>query len=329
MLKRLERQAMEADLAAVRGLLNERTEEDDPVGWMQFSERISFLENRLKEFDAQSSNKAEVGLFFGGRPVLGSHGILADFSSRILNEFQTLVTSAHASADGWLGSRGPFPQRERTQLMITNVARGSFGFVLEQATDLEMFETDVKSALDTALDLVSKVASSDQENFEEITEELDSRVFNSLKNFVRLLDDSGATLRIMDSHREIELERSAISLAISRTRDTTFVEEEVTRAGILYVLPSSRQFELHPGTFTVAFQEPIKGKISNDCMRELTGGSNEVRPGIIGSFVSARLRVKSLQGQSPHSTKRSYVLLSFSPTDRGNAMVLHNPLTLK
>ena len=45
MLKKLEVDALKADLAAVTALLAARTEDDDPVGWLQLSGRQADLAN--------------------------------------------------------------------------------------------------------------------------------------------------------------------------------------------------------------------------------------------------------------------------------------------
>ena len=147
MLKRLERDATKADLAAVELLLSARTPEEDPIGHMQFSRRLDDLTRRLQEIEEAPSTAVEVGLFFGGRPVVGSYGILAEFGAKALAEFQTLVSSAFAAQEGALGSRGPVPQRDRTQLLLTDVARGSFGFILNQAEVQPQF---VDSAMRTS-----------------------------------------------------------------------------------------------------------------------------------------------------------------------------------
>src|SRR3546814_1766072 len=90
MLKRLELDATKADLAAVEALLNARSPDEDPVGYMQFSRRLEDLNRRLREIEAAPSTRAGVGLFFGGRPVVGSYGIQAELGAKAVAEFQTL-----------------------------------------------------------------------------------------------------------------------------------------------------------------------------------------------------------------------------------------------
>ena len=70
MLKKLERDAIEADLSAVEALLQRRTEVDDPIGWLQFQERKETLTSKLAEIGEHPALAASVALFFGGLPVL-------------------------------------------------------------------------------------------------------------------------------------------------------------------------------------------------------------------------------------------------------------------
>lgn len=308
MLKRLERDAAKADLAAVEALLNERSAESDPIGHLQFSRRAEAISRRLREIEAAPSTGAEVGLFFGGRPVIGSHGILADFGTKAVSEFQNLVSSTFAAAEGALGARGPVPQRDRTQLMLTNVARGSFGFILQQADEPQLVDTQMKEVISRVVDLLFRVASPDQEAFEGVADNVDNRVLGSLRSFFKTLDDAGATVRFVEDQREFTLRRDEIELARERTEHATIVETAQTATGTLYVLPVARRFELHP----LGGDEAFRGSIAPDCLANLTGGGREVRPGIIGTTQTVRLRVREIraEGQDP---KRGYTLISLQP----------------
>jgi hypothetical protein len=70
-------------------------------------------------------------MLFAGRPVIGSQGIAADFSAAMIGNIQALVSTQWASAEGPLGERGPIRQRDISQMFVTDFARGSAGFVLE------------------------------------------------------------------------------------------------------------------------------------------------------------------------------------------------------
>jgi len=304
MLKRIARDATKADLAAVEALLKERTEEEDPVGYLQFALRADELTKRLEEIEETPSTNAEVGLFFGGRPVVGSYGIQAEFGAKAISEFQTLVSNAYASMDGNLGARGPVRHRERTQLFLTNVVRGSFGFILEQMGDQKLIDSEIKQALLGAVDLIFKVASPDQETFEGIIEEVDGRILSSLRSFFKVLDEAGATLRIVEDRREYTLQRADVELARKRTEAVTLQEIENNFVGTIYVLPASRRFELHDQDGSI-----LKGPISRHCLEEILDANGEVVAGLIGSRRHVRLRVREIQtrGYDPH---KSYILLA-------------------
>ena len=305
MLKQLERDAIQADIAAVEALLKARTTENDPVGHMQFSRRLEDLTQRLHEVEASPSTSAEVGLFFGGRPVVGSYGILADFGGKAVAEFQALVSSAFAAQEGALGARGRLPQRDRSQLLLTDVARGSFGFILHQAQDPALIDSEMKEVVSHAVDLVLRVSSPDEETFETLAEGVDGRVFGSLQSFFKVLDDAGATMRIVGDQRDFTLQRAEVALARGRTESIAFDETEGEITGTIYILPVSRRFELHP----VAGGEALRGAISPDCLNDLTSGGTEVRPGLIGAVHTARIRIRDIRapGREP---RKGYTLLS-------------------
>ena len=304
MLKRLERDSIVADLAAVNLLLSKRSRAQDPVGFLQFTRRKERLEQQLAELRQIEPTTAGVALFFGGRPVIGSHGILVDFGAKALSEFQNIVSSKYASVERPIGARGPIPQREQTQLLIADVARGSFGFILEEASRDQLLETPLKQALTTAVDLIHRVAAPDEETFDEVAAATDLRVLTALGDFFKVLDDAGAIVRVVEELREFTLARESVQLARSRTEALNLQEQEETQRGTLYILPEGRRFELHP----VGGGESIRGSIDPLCLRWLTEGGNEVRAGILGSIRSVRLRVRdvSTRGRPP---KRSYTLI--------------------
>ena len=305
MLKQLERDATQADIAAVEALLNARTAEKDPVGHMQFSRQLEGLTQKLREIEAAPSTSAEVGLFFGGRPVMGSYGILADFGAKVVAEFQALVSSTFAAQEGTLGARGPLPQRDRSQLLLTDIARGSFGFILHQAQDPALIDSEMKEIVSHAVDIVFRVSSPDEETFETLADGIDGRVLGCLRSFFKVVDDAGATMRIVEDQREFTLQRGEVALARERAESIVFDETEGEVTGTIYILPVSRRFELHP----MDGGEALRGAISPNFLDHLTEGGTEVRPGLIGTVHTARLRIRDIRARG-HEPRKSYTLLS-------------------
>jgi hypothetical protein len=281
MIKKLELGALRADLAAIEALLAARTEEQDPVGWFQYSIRKAEIEGAIRHLDATAEKQAKVGLFFGGRPVLGAKGIRADFAGQAIDRFQDLVSKRYASLEvGPLATRGPVPWRESAQLLITDVVRGSFGFLLEENTSSStLIDSSLKEVVAEIAELVVKVASFDDEVFDSAAEALDNRVLGALKGFFQLLDDAGATLRIVEGEKELLLDRASVEIGRQRTESMEIVERpSETLVGHLYLLPISRRFELHrqdDGTV-------IKGSVAVDCLSAVMKGSDELPADILG-----------------------------------------------
>ena len=305
MLKRLEREATRADLAAVEALLAERNQDEDPVGWFQFMRRRDSLQSELAALEQTPTTGAAVGLFFGGRPVIGSRGIQADFGAKAVEEFQMLISSTFAAEEGPVGARGPLRQRDRAHLFITDVARGSFGFILEETSDEQLLDTTLKGVVGNVVDVIYRVASPDEEAFESVVESADDRILASLRSFFKVLDDAGATVRMVEEEREFTLQRGDIELGRERTETLTFNDKELDLRGAIYLLPKSRRFELHPegGAPT------IKGAVDPQCLEQLTAATGEVKSGIIGTIQNVKLRDREIYstGREP---KHSYLLIS-------------------
>ena len=308
MMRRQERETVRADLAAVQNLIELRKEDDDPVGWAQLSFRKHDLEDQLAGLSEESPSKQSVGLIFGGRPVMGSRGIAAEFGAVAIGNFQALVSTRFASMDGAVGERGPLPHRDRTQMLITDVARGSFGFVLEElGVQDQPAPATVGGAMDEVCDLIHRVASVNEEDFRGAAESVDNRLLTSLKNFFKHMDDAGATLRVVAEEKQFELSREAIGIARERTETLEVSETFEDISGRLFILPDARRFEIYP----FSGGSPIRGSITPDCMRQIAADGTPVAEGIAGAFQTVHLRVREVRSQK-EASRKSYQLLSIS-----------------
>src|SRR5690606_12591848 len=135
---------------------------------------------------------------------------------------------------GVLGERGPVPLKQATDLMVTNLARGSFGFVLSEMSDQEeLHDTALKSMVEEAVTIVGKIASEDEKEFEEASEALDHRMLISLIEFFRTLDVAQATVRLVEDVSDVSLDLAAVHRARVRVEATSIEEEDETIEGIL------------------------------------------------------------------------------------------------
>lgn len=263
MVRKLEVDALKNDLAAVRGLLARRTLETDPIGYHQFSHRAADIERQLAELVALPDNKASLAVYFSGAPVQGSRGVGAGFAGKAVNFIQELVSKQFAIMErGAMASVGPVPLRGNSDLLLTDVARGSFGVILEEAegtdsiTESELHVAVSKVALD-----IKGTAQVDATAFEEMLGEVDARYFATLSQFFKLFDESNATVRMVESENDISLDSQAVHRGRERTDAAiTNDDDNVRFSGRLFLLPAARKFELK----VIGTGESIHGNVSRE-----------------------------------------------------------------
>lgn len=308
MLRKLEADALKVDLAAVDELLKEAIASGDPIGELQFSQRRDELEKQIRSLEEIPENTAGVALFFGGRPVVGSKGIATDFAGKVLDSFQDMLTKRFAASEaGLLGSRGPAPFKPETQMMVTDVARGSFGFVLEEAvTNASLTETALRHTLDELTDLVTRVASTDQQLFENAVENLDSRLLVSMRKFFGILDEAGATVRIVEGERDqsldyIDIQRARLRIDAIEIKES---ENDSLVGELIGLLPEHRKFELRiSGT-----GELIYGSVSQEFTKKGLRQLLTTPGGVLGKTWRTKMNIREVRERN-RPPKYSYTLL--------------------
>lgn len=304
MIKKLDLATLKADLSSVEQMLAARTEENDPIGFYQLSNRKSELISEIEKLNATSEMSASVALFFGGAPVLGSKGIDADFAGKAIEAFQNIITKRFATVEsGALGQRGPIPLRTNAGLMLTDVARGSFGLILEEInSNGSLTETALCNVVDEVTQTIVNFASVDNDTYETALATVDSRYLISLRDFFRLLDDKNATVRLVEGGRDAELDSKAIQLARQRT-DFTSIEDKTTDevVGDLFILPAHRRFELK-----VNSSETLYGSISSEFPKE--DFERLQQDNMLGKSWRVRLRIRETLRLNQQSTL-SYTLI--------------------
>ena len=130
-------------------------------------------------------------LTFGGKPVIGQYGIVADFSAKALAAFEKAVASVGASQDGHLRWKGPIPNRDAYNLLITGIAHGSFGFEFEGASSGRM-NVPQPSKAEAAVETVKKVLqasveSSDDHELVDLLGDLNRRAIKDVWQFLEVV----------------------------------------------------------------------------------------------------------------------------------------------
>ncbi len=174
------------------------------------------LESRLREVQEEiesyevhpigehSPGFANARLTFGGKPVIGQDGIMADFSARALASFEIAVASIGASLNGSLADKGPIPGRDTYSLLITGIAHGSFGFEFKgtsQHTGSLIEYSEVEPAVNMVKNILEASLGATDDN--DLTDELDDIHQRALKHLSEFLDivaknEAVCTLRFGD-----------------------------------------------------------------------------------------------------------------------------------
>lgn len=253
MPKKLNIDSLSSEITTVKELLGSAQQSGDIVGEMQLEHRLIELSQKVESLkkDTIADNSASVALFFGGQPVLGSKGIAAEFAGLALEQFQTLISKVFASNEvGALGERGKVPFKTHSELMVTGLVRGSFGFVLdEMSAQIQLESSQLSQVIDKASFLLRDTAAQDEAVFEALLEELEPRTLIALKEFFSNLDTSKATIRVVEKDLDFTLDGPAIHRAKIRTEATSIEEKTSDIEGILVgFLPEHRKFELQDKT---------------------------------------------------------------------------------
>jgi len=315
MPRKLKLDSLRAELSSIISLLDEARGIDDPIGVIQYEYRMSIIEAEISELERDQETKASVALFFGGRPVFGSRGVSADFAGRALDGFQEIISKVYANLElGRMGSRGRVPLAGKTNLMITEVAKGSFGFVLDELNDqMEMADTALKKVVDDVAIILEKTGAIEDSSFEEVLEEIDDRTLISLKDFFKNLEKSEATLRVVEGSKEFVLDDDSVKRGKIRT-ESTFIDEneEVMEGVFIGFLPEHKKFE-----FKLNSGEVIWGTATKD-VAESYANSVEKGLSIINKKWRAKFDVRVVKPLN-RPTKTLYRLLEFGTKVDKNA----------
>jgi hypothetical protein len=258
-LRKLEQDFAHADFAAVSALLAQLNEED-VMSRLGLEARLEELRQRIEHFHEEANEPtASATLFFGGRPVVGGRGIESEFAGAAVTKFQDIVAKMLAHETGGLGQRGIVPNKGAATLHITNIVRGSFGFLLEEIQPhQQLMETPLREAMNETTRLLDAFGEPDEEQFRTAVEAIDQRLLATTREFFNLMRQSGATLRLVTDESDQRFGDEAVARAAERATSTAVEDADETVVGQLAgVLPDAHQFEFR----TADARGTLRGKV--------------------------------------------------------------------
>lgn len=222
------------------------TPEEEVIDRSSLLARLESVNEDIGRMPSQERAPTSVRLTFKGRPVIGSHGIFAEFGMKAVNCFAESVATMAASLDAPLAAKGPIPNRDQHQLLITSTAVGSFGFELEECRtgQLTLERSALAQALDSAQSLLRGTLGTDEELADSVAE-TDRRALDKVRAFLEILADNEAvcTVQLGDSIVGFS-DVAQVRTSIQRLSHDNLREEPGELHGEIHgVLPKARVFE--------------------------------------------------------------------------------------
>lgn len=278
--------------------------ESSVIDRMSLEARKAEVEKALADTPVPSREPVHARLTFRGKPIVGSHGMFAEFGAKAINAFADAVAAIGASQTTALGTRGALPNREEYQLLITGTALGSFGFELEEAPKGETLFPEL-SLLDHAIEQTRRIMEASLGSDDELTEAIadaDPRAVEALRGFLQTLADQEAVCALEFKERVFRFaDVGQVRRSEGRLRQDNIHEEEKSLSGhFLGVLPHRRTFEFQMADT----QDIIAGKVGPDI--ENAESINQV----LGQDITVQVHTKRAGTGRP-----KYTLLSYKQTE--------------
>lgn len=309
--------ALRSEIATVERLLSKKKEKNR-LGRRSLEQRLSALRSKLDGAEASPSEHASVALIFDGNPVLGAKSINMGFASQALRQYQELVHSVIVQDDtlDQKPKRGAEKKPAPGSLFISGVMHGSFGFVLEEdSSQREMLDTKTKEAVVSADDYLKELSSAESD-FDQLLSEIDTKIFQRLRSFVRTLHDAGAVLRISERGRTISIGSTDISLAHDRVMKNDVLEREVVMRGTLIGFsPVKRAFDFldsDTGEMFTGKVSPFMAFQTLQFMQDVTDESADLRMSLGRRYV-ANIHIKDVERADGAQLPTKYTLLNLVP----------------
>ncbi|MGF7480283.1 hypothetical protein [Providencia sp. SP181] len=221
----------------------ESMDESDVISRMSLEYRLSQLDEEIENANLNIHSPAKAVITFKGDPVLGTVGISSAFGAKILKAFNAAITQVSTSLMPVIGSQRIEP------MIITGIAKGSFGFVLEEPARGDVLDFDDKSITSLSLEktykILSSAISSDDELLSTELEDLDEKSIKKLREFIDILVNERTIFTIKNSDFSLVVRNPQQLETISYKLSVDNIKEEIITLDVTFtgVLPNRRRCE--------------------------------------------------------------------------------------
>ena len=210
--------------------------------------RLDRIEQALSKVTAPNREPARARLTFRGRPVVGQHGVFADFGAKATAAFADAVAKIAAGLTGRLPSSGPVPSRSESRLLITGTALGSFGFELEEAPINDRIDFGEDTVAAQALELTQNLLRSTLGSDDELTDSAaatEPRAVAAVRSFLDVLASNEAVCALQFNDKVFQFKDvGEVKRGVERLSLDNLHEDEAQLTGEFQgFLPKARTFE--------------------------------------------------------------------------------------
>lgn len=256
-MSRHERQFIESEINELKRILG-NIPQDKIIKRKGYEHRLKEAEATLRLMQAESAPET-MTITFKGKPVRGTHGIYADFATKVVNTLSDAYAALVATAKGiTLGSRGDIPEFDKHRLLITGTALGSFGFELELPTPEPMAtpaqgsllpkENPIIQARDMLERVLTQSLEGDDDQLAESLEDIDQRALSKIQAFYDVLQQDEAVFSLAIGSRQI----TCSSVEKAQQAGARLKSDNIVTGNICFTgqprgaQPSRREFDFKP-----------------------------------------------------------------------------------
>jgi hypothetical protein len=217
---------------------------DDPILAPQLKERIADLKREIEECGEEvgaiadeSRTLPRVAIFLRGGGVFGSEGIQPALAGEALIQYEKMFTEQAIHEEREAAKKSGRRRRPRGAstpgLLFTGTPRGSFGleFVPQSTSDSALLEVHGR-ALTHVTEALARVISSDIRSLEDIVRIIPSRVLKPLKQFITVLAEYGAEIRLASHDRKSVAFVANQIRTVAERLDKEVIEDTIEVQGI-------------------------------------------------------------------------------------------------
>lgn len=235
---------------------------EHPMMKLSLEKRLKILKTELAEIEKEHIEESKMRLLFSGKAVFGSVGIKADFVSKTIKPIQELIKTQTViiKSGNVVSKRGKVKKGSITELYLTALPTGSFGYELSMLEGKELFdEEDVSNSIREIIDIIEAASESD-DAFQKVIENSPRRTLTHLKTFFKELANEESILKMESGDKYVELSEDKVKLGYQRVSSAQYQETPIQITGVF------KGILLDSGKFEIADKDGKKysGSISED-----------------------------------------------------------------